>query len=248
MFSMIIFLYGLLFGSFFNVVGLRVPEGQSIVRPRSACPTCSRTLTTRELVPVISYMMQGGKCRVCRTRISPLYPLTELATALLFLYAYLFYGLTPEFFMAVLFISMLLIITVSDLAYMLIPDKILLFFSVLFLIGRILMPLSPWWDSLLGAASGFLLLLLIAVLSKGGMGGGDIKLFAVIGFVMGTKAMFLVFFLSCAFGAFIGLFLLFLGIVERGKPMPFGPFIAAAAIMVYFHGDRMISWYLSFFN
>ncbi|OCA92971.1 prepilin peptidase [Bacillus wudalianchiensis] len=240
-------LYGLLFGSFFNVVGLRVPAGQSIVRPRSACPKCGHMLTARELIPVLSYMMQGGKCRVCRTGISPLYPVTELATALLFLYAYLSFGLTPAFFMAVLLISMLVIITISDLAYMIIPDKILLFFAALFIVGQLLWPLSPWWDSLLGAAVGFFLLLLIAIVSKGGMGGGDIKLFAVIGFVIGTKAVLMTFFLSCALGAFIGVFLLFFGIVKRGKPMPFGPFIAAAAISVYFYGDRVIDWYFSFF-
>ena len=243
----LITLYGLLFGSFFNVVGLRFPAGQSIVRPRSACPKCDHTLTARELIPVLSYMMQRGKCRVCRTGISPLYPLTELATALLFLYAYLSFGLTAEFFIGILFISLLLIITVSDLAYMIIPDKILLFFAALFIIGRVFWPLSPWWDSLLGAAVGFFLLLLIAILSKGGMGGGDIKLFAVIGFVIGMKAVLLTFFLSCAFGAFIGLFLLFFGIVKRGKPMPFGPFIAVAAISVYFYSDRIIVWYFSFF-
>lgn len=218
------------------------------MRPRSACPKCDHTLTARELIPVLSYMMQRGKCRVCRTGISPLYPVTELATALLFLYAYLSFGLTAEFFIGILFISLLLIITVSDLAYMIIPDKILLFFAALFIIGRVFWPLSPWWDSLLGAAVGFFLLLLIAILSKGGMGGGDIKLFTVIGFVIGTKAVLLTFFLSCAFGAFIGLFLLFFGIVKRGKPMPFGPFIAVAAISVYFYGDRIIVWYFSFFN
>ncbi|MBM7648940.1 leader peptidase (prepilin peptidase)/N-methyltransferase [Bacillus ectoiniformans] len=245
--TFIVFLYALLFGSFFNVVGMRVPMGQSIVRPRSACPNCGHTLSAMELIPVISYLMQGGKCRVCRTGISPLYPITELSTALLFLYAYLFFGWTLEFGMAVLFISMLIIITVSDLAYMLIPDKILLFFSVFFVIGRMLMPLDPWWDSLLGAASGFLLLLLIALVTNGGMGGGDIKLFAVIGFVMGTKNVFLVFFFACAIGAVIGLFLMFFGIVKRGKPMPFGPFIAIAAIVVLFYGEAMLSWYLAFF-
>ncbi|WP_100402205.1 prepilin peptidase [Bacillus sp. FJAT-42315] len=241
--NLLIFLYGLLFGSFFNVVGLRVPEGQSIVRPRSACPSCGHQLQAKELVPVLSYMIQGGKCRACRACISPLYPLTELLTALLFLYAYLFFGMTMEFVMALLFISMLMIIVVSDLAYMIIPDKVLLFFLLLFVGGRMILPLQPWWDSLAGGTIGFVLLLLIAMASKGGMGGGDIKLFAVIGFVVGTKSVLLTFFLACLLGATIGLILMMFGVVKRGKPMPFGPFIALAAFIVYFQGDRLLSWY-----
>ncbi|PAQ16343.1 prepilin peptidase [Bacillaceae bacterium SAOS 7] len=241
--NLLIFLYGLLFGSFFNVVGLRVPEGQSIVRPRSACPSCGHQLQAKELVPVLSYMMQGGECRACRARISPLYPLTELLTALLFLYAYLFFGMTMEFVLALLFISMLMIIVVSDLAYMIIPDKVLIFFLLLFVGGRMILPLQPWWDSLAGGTIGFVLLLLIAIASKGGMGGGDIKLFAVIGFVVGTKSVLLTFFLACLLGATIGLILMMFGVVKRGKPMPFGPFIALAAFIVYFQGDRLLAWY-----
>ncbi len=217
------------------------------MRPRSACPACGHTLRAKELIPVFSYLMQGGRCRACRARISPLYPLTELVTALLFLYAYQLFGLTTDFMIALLLISLLLIIVVSDLAYMIIPDKVLLFFFLLFLVGRMIRPLEPWWDSLAGGAVGFLLLLLIALASKGGMGGGDIKLFAVIGFVIGMKGVLLTFFLSCALGAVIGLVLMGFGLVQRGKPMPFGPFIAAAAMIVYFKGEALLSWYSSFF-
>ncbi|WP_342743107.1 prepilin peptidase [Domibacillus mangrovi] len=243
----LIFLYGLVFGSFYNVVGLRVPVGKSIVKPRSACSLCGHQLTAFDLIPVVSYIILKGKCRKCGARISPIYPLTELMTALLFLYAYLYFGLTMDFLLALLFISMLIVIVVSDLAYMLIPDKIVLFFFSLFLIVRMIHPLTSWWNSLLGAAAGFFLLLIIAIVSKGGMGGGDIKLFGVLGFMMGTKLVLLTFFLSCAFGAVIGLVLLIFGIVKRGKPMPFGPYIAMAAITVYFHGEGLLYWYLQFF-
>ncbi|OAH56148.1 MULTISPECIES: A24 family peptidase [Bacillaceae] len=247
MISTLTFLYGLVFGSFYNVVGLRVPVRKSIVKPRSACSLCGHQLTTLDLIPVVSYIILKGQCRKCEARISPIYPLTELITALLFLYAYLYFGLTMNFFVAILFISMLIVIVVSDLAYMLIPDKIMLFFFSLFLIARIIHPLTPWWDSLFGAVAGYLLLLIIAIASKGGMGGGDVKLFAVLGFVMGAKLVLLTFFLSCVFGAVIGLVLLIFGIVKRGKPMPFGPYIAMAAIVSYFYGGEMIHWYLQFF-
>ncbi|WP_046173968.1 prepilin peptidase [Domibacillus indicus] len=247
MFQVFIFIYGLLFGSFYNVVGLRVPAGKSIVKPRSACSLCGRQLTARDLVPVLSYVALKGRCRGCGAKISILYPVTELATALLFLYAYLLYGFSVSFWVAVLLFSMLMILVVSDFAYMLIPNKILLFFLPFFAVLRLVEPLDPWWDSLLGAAAGFGLLLLIAVVSNGGMGGGDIKLFGVLGFVLGTKLVLLAFMLSCFFGAAIGLVLMAAGIVKRGKPMPFGPYIALGAIAAYTNGDVLILWYLQFF-
>ncbi|WNS81816.1 A24 family peptidase [Domibacillus sp. DTU_2020_1001157_1_SI_ALB_TIR_016] len=247
MINLTILLYGLLFGSFFNVVGLRVPDGKSIVKPRSACSLCGHQMTARDLVPVLSYVFLKGRCRKCGANISVIYPLTELAAALLFLYAYVLYGFSAPFWMAILLFSMLLIIVVSDAAYMLIPDKILLFFLPLFAVMRFIDPLDPWWDTLLGAAVGFVLLLLIAVVSKGGMGGGDIKLFGVLGFVLGTKLVLLTFLLACFFGAAIGLILMAAGIVKRGKPMPFGPYIALAAVAAYTHGEAMIRWYLQFF-
>ncbi|MFD2446226.1 prepilin peptidase [Bacillus sp. CGMCC 1.16607] len=236
--------YGLFLGSFYNVVGLRIPANQSIVKPRSACPNCKHTLGPLELIPVLSYVFQRGKCRVCKTGISPLYPIMELLTGLLFLAAPFILGWTYELWIAWTLISLFIIITVSDLAYMLIPDKILLFFAGIFIIERFLIPLTPWWDSLLGAAIGFILLLIIAVVSKGGMGGGDIKLYTVIGFVIGSKLLLLSFFLATLIGAIFGIIGLALGILERKKPMPFGPFIAIGALLAYFYGDTFISTYL----
>lgn len=237
------FTYGLIFGSFFNVVGIRVPNGQSIVRPRSACPSCQHQLTAAELIPVLSYVFQGGKCRECKTRISPIYAIFELLTACLFISAPLVLGWTEELIVAWTLISLMIIITISDILYMLIPDKVLLVFTGLFLFERLFIPLTPWWDSLAGAAVGFFLLLLIAVVSKGGMGGGDIKLFAVIGFVVGIKVVLLSFFLATLYGALFGLFALLLKRVKRGEPIPFGPFIAAGTLTAYYFYDIIISRY-----
>lgn len=161
---------GTILGSFFNVVGLRVPKKESIITPPSHCPSCGHTLSTIDLIPVLSYGLLRGKCRVCGVRISPIYALIEAATALLFAFATWEIGLKWELLVALLFISLLMIISVSDIAYMLIPDKVLLFFLPFLIIGRILSPLTPWWDSVLGATIGFLLLLFIAIVSKGGMG------------------------------------------------------------------------------
>jgi leader peptidase (prepilin peptidase) / N-methyltransferase len=241
----ILFIYGLLLGSFYNVVALRVPEGKSIVAPRSSCPKCGHQLTALELIPVFSYVFQKGKCRQCKVGISPVYPLFELLTGLLFASAPLLVGWSMELVIALTLISLLVIITVSDLAYMIIPDKVLLVFAGIFMIERLFIPLTPWWDSLSGAAAGFILLLSIAFISRGGMGGGDIKLFAVIGFVVGFKAMLLSFFFATFYGAFFGIIAMLLGFVKKKQHIPFGPFIAIGTLTAYFFGDEIVRWYLN---
>jgi leader peptidase (prepilin peptidase)/N-methyltransferase len=244
----LILIYGLIFGSFFNVVGLRIPLKKSIVTPSSACPTCGHKLTPYELIPVISYLIQGGKCRVCKSRISPIYPFIEGLTGILFVLAPYQVGWSWELIVAWSLISLFMIILVSDIHYMIIPDKILIVFAGIFLIERILWPLAPWWDSIIGALVGFLLLLVIALVSKGGMGGGDIKLFALIGFVLGVKLVLLSFFLSTLFGAVIGGFALLLKIVKRRQPIPFGPYIVAETLSAYFGGPEIINLYLRFLS
>ncbi|MBE2933982.1 prepilin peptidase [Anoxybacillus flavithermus] len=236
---------GLLLGSFYNVVGLRVPKGESIVAPRSHCPHCKRTLTAFELIPVVSYVLQKGKCRACSARISFFYPFVELSTAILFTLAPLFVGWSAEIVVSWTLISLFVIIFVSDVHYMVIPNRILLFFAPLLLIERItLAPLTPWWDSLLGSFVGFMMLFLIALVSKGGMGGGDIKLFAVIGLALGVKLTVLAFFLSTFVGTMFGLIGMAIGHVKRGEPMPFGPAIVVGTLIAYFFGEAMIDMYV----
>lgn len=242
-----IFITGLILGSFFNVVGLRVPLKQSIVAPRSACPQCGHQLRALELIPVLSFLFQGGKCKRCKKPISPLYPIVELLTAVLFVMAPLILGWNWEVIIAWTLISLFMIILVSDVTYMLIPNKILLAYSAIFVIERLFFPLMPWWNSLVGAAVGFVLLLSIAVVSNGGMGGGDIKLFAVIGFVVGTKTVLLSFFLATLYGAAFGIAALLLRKVKRGNPIPFGPFIAVGTLTAYYCGDIILQYYFRLF-
>ncbi|MBT2668150.1 prepilin peptidase [Bacillus sp. ISL-4] len=241
-----LFVLGLILGSFFNVVGLSVPASHSFANRRSACPSCGRTLTFFELIPVISYMLQEGKCRGCKTRISPLYPAVEMLTGVLFTSAPIFLGWSNELLIGWTLISLFMIIFVTDVAYMLIPDKILLFFTVIFIVLRVSFPLSPWWDSIVGAAVGFSLLLLITVVSKGGMGGGDIKLFAVIGFVLGMKMVLLSFLFACFYGAFLGIIGLLTGILKKKTLFPFGPYIVFGTLTAYFWGDALLHWYVTF--
>ncbi|WP_379969044.1 prepilin peptidase [Ectobacillus sp. sgz5001026] len=242
-----IFVVGLVLGSFYNVVGLRVPAKKSIVRPRSACASCGHTLTYAELVPVFSYIWQQGKCKTCGASISPIYLIFELLTGLLFVYTFDLLGFQAEVFVGWTLVSLLIIIVVSDLTYMLIPNIILLFFFVIFAIERLIIPLQPWWSSLSGAGIAFILLFLIAAFSKGGMGGGDVKLFALLGFVLGGKLVILAFLLSAFFGTVFGLLGLMTGRLKRNKPMPFGPYIMMGTLVAYFFGNEMIRYYISLF-
>lgn len=216
--------------------------------PRSACPTCGRKLKPYELIPVLSYMLQKGKCRGCQSRISPIYPVFELLTGILFATAPLVIGWSGELVVALSLISMFIIIIVSDIHYMIIPDKILIWFAGIFLLERIFWQLTPWWNSLLGAVTGFVLLLIIALVSKGGMGGGDIKLYALLGFVIGFKLVLLSFFFATLFGAVIGGLAMLFKIVKRKQPIPFGPFIAAGTLTAYYWGSDLIDLYLKFLN
>jgi leader peptidase (prepilin peptidase)/N-methyltransferase len=170
----------------------------------------------------------------------------ELLTGILFAVAPLFVGWSWELIVALTLISLFIIITVSDIHYMIIPDKVLLVFTGIFLFERILWPLIPWWDSLVGAAVGFILLVLIAFVSKGGMGGGDIKLFSLIGFVLGLKLFLLSFFLSTLYGAVFGILAMVFRMVKKRQPIPFGPFIVAGTLTSYFWGQQLIDLYLNF--
>lgn len=245
-YTIFIFLFGLVFGSFYNVVGLRVPQKESIVHPPSHCTHCNRQLKVIDLVPVWSYVFLGGKCRSCGFKISWIYPAIELWTGILFAFAYWRLGWGIEWIVALFFISLFVIIIVSDLAYMLIPDKVLIFFLPFLVVGRVLSPLTPWWDCLVGAVVGFGILYVIAVISNGGMGGGDIKLFFLIGLVLGTINTLLTLFLAAIIGMIVGVIVLFKRKQGRKTPIPFGPSIALAALIVYFYGDSLINWYLGF--
>ncbi|MDN4607144.1 prepilin peptidase [Sporosarcina highlanderae] len=241
------FVYGSVFGSFFNVVGLRVPKKESVATPPSYCTTCGRKLGLYDLIPVLSYIVLRGKCRGCGQKISAIYPAMELITGVLYAFAFFQLGFSKELFIAILFISLLVIITVSDITYMTIPDRVLLPFAVSFLILRWLIPTTPWWDSFQGAAIGFSVLFLIANLSKGGMGGGDIKLFFVIGLVLGTTNTLLTLFLASIIGSIVGIYVLKKTGKGRKTPVAFGPSIALAAIISYFFGVEVVEWYQQLF-
>ncbi|WP_449355626.1 prepilin peptidase [Virgibacillus natechei] len=246
-FAVLFFLFGLIFGSFFNVVGLRVPKNQTFSNDRSLCPACKHILSWYELIPVLSYVVQQGKCRHCSGKISPIYPVIELTTGFLFMISYTMIGLQLELITALLLVSMLVIILVSDITYMLIPNKVLLFFLPLIILMRIVQPLDPWWSAFAGGLIAFVIIALIILVSRGGMGAGDMKLFGVLGVVLGIEKVLVAFFLSCIIGAVIGMMLLLFKIIDRKQQVPFGPYIVVAALLTYFYGDSLLNWYFSFF-
>lgn len=149
-----IMLLGLILGSFYNVVALRVPAGESLNHPPSHCTGCGTRLKPRDLVPVLSWLASGGKCRHCGAKVSMLYPIGEIATGLLFLWSYLEFGVTVRGVTAIVLSSLAVIVTVADLKYMLIPNKVLLFFTPFLLVLTLLNVEGPVWLFFLGAAVG----------------------------------------------------------------------------------------------
>lgn len=242
---LLFFALGLLFGSFFNVVGLRIPKKIPFANDRSRCPNCDHQLAWYDNIPLLSFAIQRGKCRYCNKTISSIYPVVEALTGVLFALSYIKIGLDKEIVTALLLVSLLMVILVSDLAYMLIPNKVLLFFLPFLAFMRFFEPLEPWWDSLVGAIAGLVIIALVIMISKGGMGAGDMKLFGVLGIVLGLQGTLLAFFLSCILGAIVGLLLIVLKVIDRKQPVPFGPYIVLASLITYFYGERLIDWYIT---
>ncbi|WP_150270455.1 prepilin peptidase [Paenibacillus tepidiphilus] len=236
-------LLGLVLGSFYNVVALRVPAGESLMSPPSHCTGCGARLTARDLVPVFSWLASRGKCRHCGAKVSVLYPLGELATGLLFLWAYLEFGLTVRGITAIVLSSLAVIVTVADLKYMLIPNKVLLLFAPLLLVLTLLNADGSLWLYVLGAVVGGGIILPFAWF--GGMGMGDLKLFTLLGLVIGFPGVLLAFFTACFLGTLVGGMLQLTGVVKRGQPVPFGPWLAVGALLAYGYGSQIIGGYLS---
>ncbi|WP_281887212.1 A24 family peptidase [Paenibacillus sp. YYML68] len=244
-------LFGLLIGSFLNVLALRLPTGDSFIYPPSHCVYCKHRLGALDLVPVLSYVVLGGKCRYCRTPISWIYPFGELMTAVLFALMAWQLGPTPELLVGLFLAAVLSAITVTDLKYMLIPDKIIAFALLLGLILRAFIHTQPFWYYVVSAFAGGALLYAIAWASerwlrKEGMGGGDIKLFVFIGLMLGFKLTLLTLFAASLFGLIGGLVLLRLSKQNQEAHIPFGPFIALGAVFSYLWGEASIALYIQF--
>lgn len=248
----IVFIFGSAVGSFLNVCIYRMPRNLSIITPPSRCPSCNSFITPVDNIPIVSYILLGGKCRACSAKISFRYPLVELLNASLYVGIVWRYGLgwySPVYFMLC---SALIVITFIDIDSQIIPDRITLPGIPIGLIaGSFLLPdpfmrytLLGYKASIIGFLTGGCLFYAIAVLSRGGMGGGDIKLMAMIGSFMGWKSVFLTTFLGSLSGAVFGTFIMLFKGKGRKTKVPFGPFLALGALVTLFYGQEFLNWYL----
>ncbi|MEH6890139.1 prepilin peptidase [Bacillus sp. JJ864] len=227
------FFTGLILGSFYHVVAYRIPLGYSIIKPRSHCSHCSHVLQLKELIPILSFCIQKGRCTHCNIKISYLHPLFEGIAGVLFLLAAVSVGFNEQLIIVWTLLSLLFIVSITDLLYMVIPNRILCFFTGLFLIERFFIQPSLWWDGLLAAMVMFMLLYFIQAIYPKGIGGGDVKLFTLLGFVVGTKTILLSLFFSSLFGLCFLIIFIALRRMTYKEPLPFAPFIALGTICTY---------------
>ena len=239
---------GAVMGSFLNCAAYRLARGESFVTGRSRCPKCGHTLTAAELIPVLSWLIQRGRCRACGERISARYPLTELAFALVTVLCLLRFGLTVLCLRNYIFLCCLFVLTLTDLDAMIIPDGCHIVAALAWLAAAPFVSQSWVRDALTGLLSalvyggGLLIVSLILdrVLGRESLGGGDIKLFAVVGLYLGLVGTLFALMLACVAGLLFGK----LARREGGdRAFPFGPSIALAAAAMLLYGAPLVNWY-----
>jgi leader peptidase (prepilin peptidase)/N-methyltransferase len=243
-----VFAYGAIIGSFLNVCIARLPDGRSIVRPGSHCPKCQTFLAWYDNVPILSYLVLGGRCRTCRIHISAIYPAVEVLTGALAVALFLRLGPTLAFAGYFVFAAALVVITFIDLDHQIIPDVISLPGIVVGLAFSLVSPLVTPLDAALGVLAGGGTLLAVAWLYKTfrgqeGMGGGDIKLLAMIGAFLGWQSIFVTLFVGSVIGSLIGVALMLYEGADTKLAIPFGPFLAGGALVYLFFGDRILAFY-----
>lgn len=264
-FDLPVFLLGLIIGSFLNVCIYRVPRGMSVVSPRSACPSCGRPIPAWENIPVVSFLLQQGRCRGCGGSIGWIYPTVELLTGVLFWGLYMRFGLGLEFALNAVFFSLLIALMFIDLFERILPDVMtlggLVFGLALapiqhpdFLLGRGSLEWGGPWvavyvNSLLGVVVGGGFLWLVAELylrlrRVEGMGFGDVKMMAMVGAFLGWQYTWMTILAGSVLGAVVGGAFIYLGGRGRSYELPFGTFLAAAAMLVTLFGPTVLEWYL----
>ena len=244
----LILLIGLCIGSFINVVIARLPvKGAFLGKKRSTCPECDEPIKPYDLIPVLSWLILKGKCRNCDAKISMQYPIIELACGFLAMAAYLRFG--PVYFTIIAFgvPTILLAISVIDLKTSEIPDSLVIAVGVFAIAAIWLNPEVDIINRLIGLVVISLPMLIITFIVKGAFGGGDIKLMAACGFLLGWQATVLAFFLALILGGSYAIYLMLSGKRSRGEHMVFGPAICLGVAVALFFGNEIISWYLRIF-
>jgi leader peptidase (prepilin peptidase)/N-methyltransferase len=244
------FLFGAVVGSFLNVCIYRLPAEKSIVFPPSACPSCGNAIRWYDNIPIVSFLVLRAKCRACHAPISWRYPLVEALNGLLTLFLFLKFGFSFAFLALFIFCSSLVVITFIDLDHQIIPDEISLPGIVLGFVFSFFLPWNSWLTSLCGILLGGGSLFLVAwgyekLTGKEGMGGGDIKLLAMMGAFLGWRSVPFIIFTASLVGSVIGVSLMLIQKKDGKLAIPFGPFLACGAVLYVFYGGQLIHWYLS---
>jgi leader peptidase (prepilin peptidase)/N-methyltransferase len=248
---LIVALFGLVIGSFLNVCIYRLPRDLSVVWPASRCTTCGREIAWYENIPVFSWLALRGRCRTCGERISLVYPIVELATALLFVLVYAQFGLTVLFGLRLLFACAMLVLFVTDLQHQILPNEITIpGIAVGFVASLVAEP--GWRDSLIGLVAGGGVLWLTAwgyerLRHQEGLGFGDVKMLAMIGAFLGWKLMILTLVFASFTGSLVAGALMLAGRADLQSKMPLGTFLALAAVPASLYGTPVVEWYLSSF-
>lgn len=246
------FVFGAVIGSFLNVCIYRIPAGESIVRPRSRCGACGSPIKWYQNVPILSFLALRRRCAACGAKISWRYPLVEALTGVLFTLQVFRFGAQPFVLVLMLLAAILVTIAFIDLDHQIIPDIISLPGIVVGFLASFLLPWVAWSDSLLGILLGGGSLYLVAsgyswLTGKEGMGGGDIKLLAMIGAFLGWKAILPIIFFSSVLGTLVGVPVMLVKKADGKLAIPFGPFLAAGALVYLLWGPLIVRWYLQFF-
>ena len=245
---LLIGLLGCCFGSFFMVVGLRIPLGQSIVHPASHCADCQHSLGLTELIPVFSFLLQKGRCRHCRASLSLFYPLSEIWTGFLFVSIALAFAAQPqELFLMYVLVAFSLIFSVTDLHYQLLPVSLMAFFFSLVLIGRMLYHPLSFTHYLLSALFYFSLFYALYWITDQAIGGGDVKLFGILGLFLGFKLMLFTLFAASLSLLLLASILLLLKKITRQTHLPFAPFIFFGVFFSIRYGEALLSLTEKFF-
>lgn len=239
----IVFLYGIVIGSFLNVVIYRIPLKENIVTTRSHCMSCGYHLKWYDLVPLFSYLVLGGKCRKCKKRISVQYPLIEGLNGILYLIIFIRFGLSVDSLLYCLLFSALLALSVIDFRTYEIPFGINVFILMLGLI-RVVTDFQNWSNYLIGFLAVSVFLYLIVQLSGGrAMGGGDVKLMAVCGLLVGWKLIILAFLLGCIIGSVCHI--IRMKVTKADHVLAMGPYLSVGVMIAVLWGEQMINWYLT---
>ncbi len=251
---------GAVIGSFLNVCIYRIPKAESIAFPPSHCGSCGKRLKAVDLIPLFSWLFLRGKCRHCRSKISPRYAVVEALTGLTFMLLYNKYGFSLDLLASAFIMSILIAVFFIDIDHRIIPDELVvtgLVAGVMIVVFNAFFPMKimgggQWWEPLLGMFVGSVTLMIVGLIgmliykTDDAMGGGDIKIFAPIGIFLGWKMTFVALLLSIILAGVISLILVIVKVKDRKSTIPFGPFIVMGTLITYLYGWDILKWYINF--